>query len=116
MENAEAVANASIPVENIKGPVMLVSGGDDQMWPSAKFSEMVMERLKNSNFPYRFEHLYYPEAGHVIGAPHAPATVTASFHPIRKLMFAYGGHAKAYAHAAEDSWTKSLAFLKQSLK
>jgi fermentation-respiration switch protein FrsA (DUF1100 family) len=34
LRDARAVERATIPVEKIRGPVQLVSGGDDQMWPS----------------------------------------------------------------------------------
>ena len=49
------VAAASIAVEKINGPVMVISGTDDQLWPSTRFSEMVIERLEAHDhpFPYR---------------------------------------------------------------
>ena len=52
----DIVKSAEIPVENINGSVLLVSGGDDQMWPSALFSDMVVDRLKR----YHFDKTRYP--------------------------------------------------------
>ena len=46
-----AVAAASIAVEKIDAPVMVISGTDDQLWPSTRFSEMVIKRLKAHNHP-----------------------------------------------------------------
>ena len=40
-----AVERAAIPVERTNGPILLVSGQDDQMWPSAQMGQLVIERL-----------------------------------------------------------------------
>jgi len=34
---------ATIPVEKITCPILLISGEDDKMWPSTMFSNLVME-------------------------------------------------------------------------
>ena len=34
LDDASAAAAAAIPVEKIAGPLMLISGTDDQVWPS----------------------------------------------------------------------------------
>ncbi len=114
LEDAAAVERAAIPVERINGPILLVSGADDQMWPSFLFADMVIERLAAHHYPYPYEHLRYAGAGHIIGTPYLPTTVTASRHPVAGLVFAYGGNAKDSAHAQADSWSKVLAFLEES--
>lgn len=38
----EDKAAASIAVEKINGPAMVISGTDDQLWPSTRLSEMVV--------------------------------------------------------------------------
>lgn len=48
-----AVAKAAIPVERINGPVLLISGGDDQMIPSHDMAKRIMQRLKDRQHPYR---------------------------------------------------------------
>ena len=45
LEDREAVARATIPVERINGPVLLLSGEDDQMWPSPVLAGIAAERL-----------------------------------------------------------------------
>ncbi len=45
LQNREAVEKATIRVERINGPVLLVSGGLDGVWPAGKMSEMIMGRL-----------------------------------------------------------------------
>ena len=39
LRNKVAVASAAIPVEQIAGPILLVSSGDDHVWPAAEMSE-----------------------------------------------------------------------------
>lgn len=109
-------AAMTIPVEKTNGAILLISGDDDQMWPSATFSELVMSRLKERHFPHPYEHLRYPGAGHLILMPYVPTTVTASGHPLRQALFAYGGNPRDGAFANVDSWQKTLRFLDANLK
>lgn len=41
--DSTAVSNAEIPVEQIQGPVLLVSGRDDQLWPSSVMASRATE-------------------------------------------------------------------------
>jgi acetyl esterase/lipase len=111
LDDIERARAAEIPVERINGPVLLVSGQDDRMWPSWLFGERIMERLAEHQHPYPDEHLVYPDCGHTIGVPYSPTTVRASFHPVRQVVCSYGGTPKGIAHAREDSWPKILNFL-----
>ncbi|WP_187759872.1 acyl-CoA thioester hydrolase/BAAT C-terminal domain-containing protein [Thiospirochaeta perfilievii] len=65
LENKEAVIKATIKVEEINGPILLLSGDDDIMWPSSKMCEDIMNRLKNNNFKYKYDHYLYKNAGHL---------------------------------------------------
>jgi len=60
----EAVEKATIKVENINGPVILFSGEADQMWPSTLMGEMVIRRLEEHDFPFKYEHHHYKYANH----------------------------------------------------
>ena len=116
MKNAEAAHESEIPVERINGPVLLISGGDDEMWPSADFGRRVMSRLEREAFAHEKIHLSYQSAGHLVGAPpYQPTTTTAGLHPVRKAFFSFGGTPKAYAAANVDAWRRSLDFLRRSL-
>ncbi|HEV2742811.1 MAG TPA: alpha/beta fold hydrolase, partial [Rubrobacter sp.] len=66
LRNEAAVAAASIPVEKVEAPVLLISGTDDRLWPSTRLSEMAIERLEASGHPFPHEHLRYEGAGHMI--------------------------------------------------
>lgn len=57
LEDKAAVEKAAINVENINGPVFLISGTRDEFWPSSEMSELLVQRLKEKNFPYHYEHL-----------------------------------------------------------
>lgn len=64
MEDTTAVNKALIKVENIHGPVLCVSAREDEMWPSAEMSTLVMKRLDAHKFPYVHEHIIV-EGGHM---------------------------------------------------
>ncbi len=115
MELVDEVEASTIPVEKIQGAILLISGEDDQMWPSTLFSNRVMDRLAKFSFPHPYEHLSYPQAGHGISMPFIPLSPPAIIHPVDQGLFAIGGKPEQQAHANEDSWKKALAFLKSNL-
>ncbi|MFC3192660.1 acyl-CoA thioester hydrolase/BAAT C-terminal domain-containing protein [Marinicella sediminis] len=47
---------ALIAVERINGPVILISAQEDEVWPSTRMSDLVMERLKKHRFGHDYEH------------------------------------------------------------
>ncbi len=109
LANRTAVNAATIAVEKIKGPVMLISGTEDELWPSTRFAEMAIERLKAQGHPFPHEHLVYEGAGHLITLPgYEPEEGWA-----RRVKL--GGSSEANEHANTDSWRKVLGFLKESL-
>ena len=63
MEDTGAMEAAAIKVENISGPVLLISGTEDEQWPSMEMSEAMMKRLNDNNFPYASLHIPL-EGGH----------------------------------------------------
>jgi dienelactone hydrolase len=105
----ESLARAVIPVERINGPVLLVSGHADRIWPSTLFSEVVFNRLKANNHPFVFEHLAFPGAGHRISNPYLPTTLGRG----RGLLM--GGDGEGAALANRVYWPRMLEFLKTSL-
>jgi dipeptidyl aminopeptidase/acylaminoacyl peptidase len=52
-----AQSHALIKVENIRGPILLVSATKDEICPSTPMSEKMIERLKSKHFKYNFEHI-----------------------------------------------------------
>jgi dienelactone hydrolase len=107
---------ATIPVEKIRGAVLLIAGADDQLWPSSLFSERVIDRLAAHHFSYPYKYLKYPGAGHLFDCPYAPATVTHFRDRTTGLVIAVGGTTKDQAWANVDSWHQVCAFLGEYLK
>src|SRR5262245_12849678 len=59
---------AVIPIERATGPVLLISGGDDRMWPASRMSRMLVERARRFGRGDRVQHLDFPDAGHALFA------------------------------------------------
>ncbi|HEV8718958.1 MAG TPA: acyl-CoA thioesterase/bile acid-CoA:amino acid N-acyltransferase family protein [Candidatus Binatia bacterium] len=116
LRDVEAVEHATIPVERTRGPILLITGQDDPLWP-AELAEIAIRRLAKQRFPFPVEHLSYPGAGHLIFfPPYGPTTIRFLRHPVLKRTFHYGGTTAGDAFARADSWPKVLAFLRRSLE
>ncbi|HWC21225.1 MAG TPA: acyl-CoA thioester hydrolase/BAAT C-terminal domain-containing protein [Flexivirga sp.] len=61
LADPETVASATIPVERI-GELLLVAGGDDQVWPSIDFAQRIVARRRDHGLDTVLSAL--PEAGH----------------------------------------------------
>lgn len=59
-------SKALISVENINGPVLLMSGQKDVMWPSVSMCDMIIQRLASNNFSFEYEHIIF-DSGHFVG-------------------------------------------------
>jgi dienelactone hydrolase len=115
LEDRAAREGAEIAVERIRGPVLLISGEDDRLWPSAVLAEQAVARSLAHGHPHPVTHLRYPAAGHMIGPVGLPATVTTILHPLRGATLALGGTPAGNAAAAADSWPRVLTFLRDAL-
>jgi len=107
---------ATIPVENTNGAILLISGEDDQMWPSTFLSQLVVERLERRQFPHSFRHISYPNAGHAILTPITPLPPPHSIHPVDQNDYAYGGLPREHAFATSDAWQQTLFFFGEHLQ
>jgi len=112
---AATMKKAEIPIEKINGAVLMISGEDDQMWPSTQFANIAMDRLKAHNFEKPYIHLSYREAGHFIPPPYQPTTAINMKHPVDGGFYTFGGKPEANYRAGIDSWQKRLEFLKTHL-
>jgi uncharacterized protein len=107
---AQQPGKARIAVENINGPLLLISGGVDKVWPSASMSDSIESSMRAANFPYYLKKLVYPEAGHFIfGPPPSEEDV------VEDAEFG-GGTVSSIASARTDSWFRMLAFLAGALR
>ena len=100
---------AIIPVEQIAGPVFLVCGGDDELWPSCDYSDAILARLQNAPNPP--VELRYQDAGHFVGllVPYLPATTSGTTATGDRVEA--GGSPTADGAGRADAWPKLLAFV-----
>lgn len=113
LEAAEeaTVAAATVPVERIDAPCLLVSGGRDEMWPSAPYSEVAVDRLDANDVSFEYEHLQFDDAGHPINPPYVP---TYGQSETRYVQF--GGTPAGNARAASEHWSAVLDLFAGSLE
>jgi dienelactone hydrolase len=105
---------AIIPVEDIHGPILLVSGDDDSLWPSPEYAHAIMARLNAAQDPFSHQSLVYPGAGHgvAVAVPYGPAPPAVVSSQYGELVL--GGSGPANARALADSWPKLLQFLAEA--
>lgn len=115
LDQATQRAETIIPVENISGPVLLVSGKADALWPSFEMSERVIARLKEKNFKHPVQHLSYDAAGHMVfmGDPSSDNAASMARAPVSEML---GGTGEANMAAWKDNWPKVVAFFDAALK
>lgn len=107
---------AAIEVEHTQGPILLISGEDDDVWPSPVMTASVVDRLQQEHFPFDVERLNYPHAGHLAGRPEIfPAWHGEVRHPVSGREVNLGGDAPGDAASTLDAIPKALAFLNSSL-
>ena len=115
LRDSDIVEQATIPVEQTRGPILLISGQADHM-SSPKLAEIAVRRAQQYNFAFPLEHLSYPDAGHMLAnLPYLPTTIRHSRHPIRGVDVDFGGTSAGDAFARGDSWPRVLEFLQKSL-
>jgi uncharacterized protein len=108
LNDTAAVAEAEIPVERATGPILLVSGGDDRMWPAERMCRMVVDRLRRNGRERIVRHLNYPEAGHVLFPYEAPDQTEMP----NAAPFDLGGGVEAANAAHASAWPHVLRHLR----
>ncbi|CAN7731862.1 acyl-CoA thioesterase/bile acid-CoA:amino acid N-acyltransferase family protein [Variovorax sp. LjRoot130] len=115
LKDAAYASKVSIQVEKINGPVLMITGIDDRLWPSTELTEFAVERFKQHGFRHRVEHLAYAGAGHSIAWPNGPTTMLKAKHAVSGDEMDMGGTPEGTARARQDSWPRMLAFLRAAL-
>jgi fermentation-respiration switch protein FrsA (DUF1100 family) len=57
LQDRARMEEAAIPVENIQGAVLLISGKRDSLWPATTMSEQILKRLTAKSFEHYYEHM-----------------------------------------------------------
>jgi pimeloyl-ACP methyl ester carboxylesterase len=113
----EALEAARIRVEEISGPILMLAGSDDQMWPACDFVERAMTQLTTSGHVAKHadEGVCFPGAGHDVGSVGLP-TSNSMWADLGDAAYALGGTAESNAHAGRASEAKIRAFLDRVTK
>ncbi len=109
--HAGALERATLPIERINGPVLLVAGGDDQLGASGEMAAVALRRLQRRSVPQPDVLLYYSDAGHLISQMFQPTTYRHDTGPYIPV----GGTPAGHARADRESGPAVIAFLRQAL-
>jgi dienelactone hydrolase len=112
-----SVMRAAIAVEQIHGPVLMIGGESDGVWPSSDMVQSAADRLRRAHFAYPVVTLIYPHAGHRAGMPEiSPAWNEGAPHPVTGQIMNFGGTPEGNAASTLDAIPKVLEFLRTSLE
>lgn len=116
LKKAHDLPETHIPVENINGPVLLLAGKDDEVWPSYTMAKQIVDRLFEHDFKHPIQLIAYEDAGHLIsGDPSHFTLVRVGTLRINAIdyRYAYGGSADGDYTAKQDAYSKVFEFIEQ---
>lgn len=97
-----------LPIENVRSPILFLSGASDQMWPAAQMSEAAVARARSMGFQFEIDHVSYPETGHLL--PDGELFLGQDeYYPIQ-----FGGTVEGSARSTPLVRAKIAEFLKRS--
>jgi len=94
-------SECAIAVEKINGPILLISGENDEFWTSKTFCKNIMKRLDVFEFKNNKEHYCCKSSGHFITLPYQGS---------RNEKY----NVEAMTNANKDSWNKTINFLDEN--
>ena len=99
LSHPKKVERAAIEVEKINGPILLLSGKEDGMWPAAEMASSIEQRLAANDFPHSVVQIPYEDAGHTLNE-----------------YYMIGGTKEGNQQARVDSWQQIKDFLAKQFK
>jgi dienelactone hydrolase len=104
--NPAGKPQAVVPVERIRGPILLACGEQDLVWPSCGYVEAITARLRAHRFAHPVTALRYRDAGHLVGG------LAAWYGSLTDdALTSSGGTVAATQAAQADAHAKLLALL-----
>lgn len=103
--------SATIPVERIKCPLLLLSGDQDTIWPSNYYCQLIMNRLDKCNSTIPRKHMNYGNAGHGVIASYNGSI----YHHVGKFWCTLGGSIDGNDVANRKSLSEVLSFFNKNL-
>lgn len=108
--------NVYIQAENINGPILLLSGGTDIIWPSQTMAQEIVKRLQEHKFPYHYQHFNYPDAGHCFHYTLTEVADSVAFSTqLPALLKNCGGTQNGFWRAQADAFLQTEEFLRHHL-
>jgi dienelactone hydrolase len=102
-----APPDSAIAVEALHGPLLLIAGKRDALWPSALMAGQLLARAERTHARVAVTNKQFDDAGHHAG--HIPLRPTAD-------SVRLGGSAAGNAHAQLESWREIVRFLSAALR
>ena len=99
LNDTAAVARAMMPVERCAGPLLLISGGDDRVWPAGRLCELACERMARHGRAESVRHLHFASAGHMLFPYSRPNDTEVPAYPVD-----LGGTPEADSEAHQAAW------------
>lgn len=99
--------NPWIAVEQINGPVLLLTAKEDSICPSSDFAQLAMQRMENNNFSFSYEHVEYQYGSHFLVPIENPKSIPLTVFAIERIK------SKECATSRVASLNKTLEFLRQ---
>lgn len=114
----DSTKQAEIPVENISGPILLISGKADEVWPSSFMANQIEQRAKNGGFSFEIQNIQYENAGHLISSnPDSQSDTDQRTGELKlgekEYDYSFGGTQKGDNAAKADAKLKVLAFINE---
>ncbi len=108
-----ALENATIPIERIDVPILLLGSDDDAVWPSGDFVRRAQARVQQLNPRVRLDAQTYPNAGHrIFGSGTSSPTETYAWSG-GEFVARYGGTELGNARARASAWKALTDFLEK---
>jgi len=109
---------ATTRVEKTNGPILMIGGASDELWPSCDLAGYAKSRLDASGHTTQFGDtlVCYPDAGHDVYEFNVGVPTTSAMHVSDgSTVLALGGTAQGIAHAARDADNRERAFFAANL-
>jgi dienelactone hydrolase len=110
---------AVIPVERVRGPILLICGGSDQVWHSCNYAKAIVDRLNANHTTQPHRLLSYASAGHGVGTlvryePGGTGSLDASIpNATGQILNTAGATPDANTLARAKVWPRVIAFLNE---
>jgi uncharacterized protein len=106
-----ALEQATIPIERISVPILLLGSDDDAVWPSGDFVRSAQARVKQMNGQTQLDARTYPNAGHRIFGPGTSSPTESYAWSGGVFVARYGGTEIGNARARASAWRAITEFL-----